>query len=673
VDRYPSDFKGGHIANITVRSETDGSTLSVPTYGSGQCDPLLQPAGGACVYYIGIVANYQPWENPENQVASFNIVARTPYDITLAPCASKASPDRVRFVAAEESVTATHPTRFYEICSSIPTMAADGNDELLVVTVEQCAGTTTLTGCGAGGHCTEGLPTLDSWEYYADQTQSCHRKWLPSANGNAGGWGKSTCTPSDSFDGGGVHRAQLRLPSRSAGAGGPQGNYFVSGSGDGVYSLSVSTTANHGALGGPSVSPLMGPMAKTWRVSLVADDEDADPLRQLKSQAVKLRWKAAGVVLPGVSMPVESSSLRYTAYAVDVNMLAKARAAEQNAFPEPLLGTPCGLAHTQKTYPSTIITIPLGGYDRPAGVDVQDAEMHVEIGNLPPNSVLNVTIVASCDSECLYLLSKTLGPDVKGALRCDDPLTPCQPIKAVYSPVTVFTGSDAGGGGSGTSGAGSGWISRFLIVTGVAMVFVLIFILVSGYLFVKLRGGNEEGLGEYDVTAASSEHGFSLPSVNLFGQGSAPGGLRKTRVRRSIGRAEDWVDGAGSADSFDAVTGDGSDDPAMPVGYVPPAVGAGMGALIGGVSEVGRKLTSSVSQAGRRAGQVIGEMARKGKEIGIGSSGSGSGHGGGQGGGGGGAGGSSTVELQSSVSYNPLSHNTLLRGDDEDDEITVQL
>lgn len=92
--KHPSQLH--HDASVLVDSSV-GSTLVLPQ-SKENCDPLT--AGEACGYFISVIADSpvsaaSPLyaQAQPTQQASFSIVAKTPYDISLVPCDTSTAPD----------------------------------------------------------------------------------------------------------------------------------------------------------------------------------------------------------------------------------------------------------------------------------------------------------------------------------------------------------------------------------------------------------------------------------------------------------------------------------------------------------------------------------------------------------------------------------------------------
>jgi hypothetical protein len=462
--RHPSFMNHNFAAMISAVDEEIGSTLIMPTSGENNCDPL--EAGEGCMYFISVIADYNeaPGATMVNQhQAEFTITARTPFDIALIPCGSvHAFTDGIR----QDSLDyirdgTTENARNYEICSSA-SAASDGSSTQsdIVVTLEQCSGSTTLYACD--DHCVTPLPSSASnnWAYSADSEVTCAKRWI--SYGTSSGWGKAVCTSShDSV-------ASLTLPASPS-------NYFLTAEGTGKYRFQVESLSSNGNRLAPSVVPFGGHAGGDWdgNVHLF---EPSDGSSAVIGNTVKLTWMQSQVLLPQGRVSVPADYMAYHAYVLDIGALSSelARVAVGDV---PVFRTVCGLENIldlsgempkDRRFAQKIMF-----KSRPSDLNKQTTTRR--LAKLFPLRVVNITIVAVCDGVCLHMVSKSQG-------RSDACLkdTDCHPQYLVYPPFAVMTGEapseNADTGGPGTSNMSSSTVATVVYIS-ISVVTALIVVL----------------------------------------------------------------------------------------------------------------------------------------------------------------------------------------------------
>jgi hypothetical protein len=157
--------------------------------------------------------------------------------------------------------------------------------------LEQCSGQTSLFACADDGSCAALLPSLSSYEYFADSHVFCTRTATKQ---------RDQCR--DSLNG----RVRLSLPGRV-------GSYFVMANGSGAFNFQV-----RGARRGVDLAPALLPAG-----GLRDNADDLRPrLQALRGNSAALTLRAARVFVPGLDRLQSADELRVQAVVVDLDRLA---------------------------------------------------------------------------------------------------------------------------------------------------------------------------------------------------------------------------------------------------------------------------------------------------------------------------------------------------------------
>lgn len=318
----------------------------------------------------------------------------------------------------------------------------------------------------------------------------------------------------------------------------------------------------------------------------------------LTGNALSVRWPQARVIMPGLSEPVEASLVTYVAVIVDVgNYSTIAATVEKAGGTMPLLNSPCGLALAASRYPHTVMTVRV----TPTPYEEDRSDIARTFASLFPNRLVSVTIIATCDSNCLRQLSKVLPKS--GYITCNGKHD-CQPQSLLYVPLQVTTGAapDAETGtGTDTqpSGPSEAWVRNLLYFAGGLVVCVLMAMAALSFHWAKLRRTERE----VDV-------GFQMSDLNESTRGDSEYKDIKRFVsqRRKGGgaMADDELDSSSSG-------GDGAGS-AESGAYVPPSAASR-------VSYFGQQVSAAVGKAMRGGGGsggaagATGAVKPKGMEV----------------------------------------------------------
>jgi hypothetical protein len=352
-NRYPSPLNAnGNKAYKQVARE--GTSILVDDKSKVHC---VTTAGShdVCVYYVAVLSHQV------TQSIAFTVDAETSNDLSVISCLSTPSPDGRRISHAGTMSSDHNDAKLFELCSGGGGGSGSGSSvERMVVTLEECYGSAVMYACSEAsstGVCDNFLPAEQSWEYYADDHETCDHS----------NHGRKTCTSN-------VDTVSTRIPTFDF----PEknGNYYVKVNGTGQFNLNLQNTIN-----GELVSPtLMFDSVDQSGQDAVLHSYDS------KHDQVVLSWKHAQVLIPGASNYAQTSHMTYSLY-----IFPKSVTKQSKAF---IFDTPCGLEHSVKK---------LKGYIRPVEVHSAESDIKVDLDTaaFPASTELVMVVVATCNSECL--------------------------------------------------------------------------------------------------------------------------------------------------------------------------------------------------------------------------------------------------------------------------------
>ena len=348
-DRYPSTLNAkGYKAFKQVSRE--GTSILVDERSKAHCQ---SDDGNDCIYFVAVVSH---------QVSSsvaFTIDAETSNDLTVISCLSTPSPDGMRISHSSQMSTTHNDARHFELCSGAGSSGSESNERMLV-TLEECYGSAQMYACSDASSsllCDNFLPSEKSWEYYANDHETCDHS----------SHGKKTCTNN-------VDTVSGRIPTFDF----PEknGNYYVKVNGTGLFNLNVQNTIN---------GELMSPKLMFDGV----DQTGLDVVRangNTNSRKVLLSWEHAQVLMPGAPSYAITPHMTYSLF-----IFPKSETKKSKLF---IFDTPCGLEYSVKK---------LKGFIRPVSVEalVGDIQYELDTTDFPPKSELVLVVMATCNSECL--------------------------------------------------------------------------------------------------------------------------------------------------------------------------------------------------------------------------------------------------------------------------------
>jgi hypothetical protein len=280
------------------------------------------------------------------------------------------------------------------------------------------------------------------------------------------------------------------------------------------------------------------------------------------------------------------------------------------------LNTACGLEYGSTTFPNIISTIILPSeYSTSSSTDL--ITMIISTSVLPSNKLLNLTLLAYCDADCLRQASKAYPNNP--ASYCGGSVG-CNTQYYVYSSTQISVDDTSS---SSSDGKGNNVIENVLVAISVITVLIIVMVLILGMYWVRANGLTE-----------SSQKGPSLVGMQL--QDLSPKRLNHGGANERIRVRSDDPD-YDFRDNGEGYVPPNSESPAS---FITRSVGLTLGSIRDAASKVtGRVKNVSDTARGKRVtnGVVLGK-----------------------------------ISASSSV-YSPLAINNFQPGDDDDEELEVRL
>lgn len=624
TDRKPSELNGQSKAHFLV-DPAAGSTIFISKEDFSTRAAYCDPTGDEdCMYFVGVTHDLP------SVSAVFSVTARTPSDISLIPCDSREYPDRIRLHTTDHiavGASMRSQQRFYELCSQTnpksemsmmmatgdyssldhgvnPVALTAGAVDTLIVEAEQCHGHTSFYACADDGKCSEVLPSLTSWGYFADRNRFCVHSWEK--------YGRDVCqhTPAT------TNRISLRLPQVS-------GNYFLMANGTGRFNLEVRTT-----LKGLDYSP-------TLTYSGIQDvDSSTLQVESLTGNTIGLTWRQAKVYLPGLTDTVFADAMSYKLYIFDDNQAALFTRRDNVAA-----DSACGVDYLANTVPLDAVTIianvPVSATQRGQNF------MSYTVKGLRTSTAYRFAVVATCDSLCLSQVTKQQAAlNTRLKLSCNGGSNECHPQSVAYLPVRTTTASTPDSGDNDhtdSQGSSSSTLQAAAVVFGIIVLVIicLVGIVAAGYWWHTQRVLS--GLdGEDDNSTTAGVSRFFAFIVESFGEvvnsmgraisnisnginsnnnngGGSFSGIRASRLPSSsqhAGMDESW--GAGSS-ATNTGAASSSASYAPPSGSNKSSVGGFGSSILGSVQSLGASVkqtwTNNPSSSNRATAGEVGSQS----------------------------------------------------------------
>jgi hypothetical protein len=452
-DKYPSYLTGHYKGHMDITSSSNSLLISTFT-PSLYCNPSI--TGETCIYYIALITKQTKTHIP------FTINIQNPDDVLVVSCDATPSPDGYRL-----SKLVTNPLaplsspqggssgllsssisygKYYELCS---TSTFTENKERLVVSIEQCVGTSRLYAC-SNDACDSFLPSEQSWEYYADSTQSCQSQSQSLSTSSHPLPPLCQTTP-----GGSLSQPSLSLPEQ-------HGNYHIKVNGTGRYVINIQTTL-HGELIEPKF--MFDQLTESKGIQLL----------EHTTTSLTFSWSHIGILMPGESRPKKTINTVYYLYLFEETQLVSLALDYKSNYHLPLvLDTKCGLDYTASLLSeSKIIAIPA------VGSETNPSLTHT-ISGLKQGMSYVVYLLAQCDGSCLRQLSKTMVST--HYVSCGGGAVDCMTQKYYFGSILAQTsgkGSESSGSsneGSSSSSSSSSSVDNLVLIVVLCLLALLSFL-----------------------------------------------------------------------------------------------------------------------------------------------------------------------------------------------------
>jgi len=421
-NRFPSPLnsKGNKAFSQVAR---EGTSILVDDKSKVHCTTSAD-GHDVCVYYLAVVSHQV------TQSVAFTVDAETSSDLSVVACQATPSPDGMRVTRSATMSSSHNDAKYFELCSGAGS-SESSSQERMMVTLEECYGSAEMYACSdasSGDVCDNFLPSESSWDYYANDHETCDHS----------SHGRKSCTNNE--DTVSTNIPTFDFPEKN-------GNYYVKVNGTGQFNLNVQNTIN-----GDIMSP---------RLMFDSSDQHGQDAVNIvvnaKRNEVALSWKHTQVLMPGAERYSHTPHMTYSLYIFPQT--------ETKLSKNFIFDTPCGLEYSVKK---------LKGYIRPVevhgGADT-DIQYTLDISEFPSKANIVLVVVATCNSECLRQVSKVTP---KASMTCNDEVG-CKTQHLLYQSMSFTTGK---GGSSSPGGDDEGsWFTYMFFVS------ILVITAVSATLF----------------------------------------------------------------------------------------------------------------------------------------------------------------------------------------------
>jgi hypothetical protein len=464
-DKFPSYLPGHNKGQMLITSTSNSMLISTFT-PSLYCNPSL--TGETCIYYIALITKQT------HQHISFTIDIQNPDDVSLVSCDQKPTPDGYRLsklitnplVSSFSSggsnlISSNTYGKYFELCSSGGSGSGSGNEEKLIVSIEQCLGTSEIFAC-SNDACDSFLPSEKSWEYYANTQESCQ---ITSTTTFSKACHPNLVSPSI---------PSLTLPEKT-------GNYHVKVNATGRYFINIQNTINGEIIEPRFAFDNYAPTSSLSSSSGIHVDQSLTTVTSLT-----LSWNPIGILMPGESKPKRTRNILYLLYVFDESALTALAMNYKFTYHLPLvLETKCGLDYVANTLgggeTSKIIAIP--------GVEMTDSSSSSSSSSLPMMSytITGLTkgksyaiyLLSVCDGTCLRQISKSIV--TSHYVSCGVGTVDCMTQKFYYGSIISQTKNHGHGNNDednqqGSSSSSSSGVDSVILIVIVCLVALLSFL-----------------------------------------------------------------------------------------------------------------------------------------------------------------------------------------------------
>ena len=201
------------------------------------------------------------------------------------------------------------------------------------------------------------------------------------------------------------------------------------------------------------------------------------------SATVRIQFKAAQLLYPGVKQTVTTTNIIYSIYALDINaitVLYPDKNILQDTLNNMITSSTCGLQYAHYKYINVIdkIILPTSYTIDKSGV----ITMALPSSMLPINKLVNLTLTAICDAYCLRDASKYIPTPYSTICGGDvDCTTQYTVYNTTYTTITAATIDPS-------SSQGASWISKVLIAFGVITSIGILLCIVSVVVWMRVNG-----------------------------------------------------------------------------------------------------------------------------------------------------------------------------------------
>ena len=201
------------------------------------------------------------------------------------------------------------------------------------------------------------------------------------------------------------------------------------------------------------------------------------------SATVRIQFKAAQLLYPGVKQTVTSTNIIYSIYALDIDAITALYPDKdilQDTLNNMITTSTCGLQYAHYKYINVINKIIL-----PTSYTIDKSgaiTMALPSSMLPINKLVNLTLTAICDAYCLRDASKYIPTPYSTICGGDvDCTTQYTVYNTTYTTITAATIDPS-------SSQGASWVSKVLIAFGVITSIGILLCIVSVVVWMRVNG-----------------------------------------------------------------------------------------------------------------------------------------------------------------------------------------
>ena len=484
IDSHPSSIIHQNDNSLIISSTSTSttskidSTMFIDTSNSINCNP--NKLNEMCIYYFAIETTFINNINDINDIASFKVILEKPGMITTIPCELK-SPDGMRQVI-NDNLYEKPFNRYYDLCIN------NNPNNNIKLNIEQCSGYNEVLICPNNiennNICETILPNNNNnqWKYLINKNEICIQ-----TNNEIENKSNKQIKCETNMNG-------LELSNNLA-----SNNIYLMTNGSGSYNLHFQNQINN-----IYNNPLL--IINTYKnKNININSINNIIITKIFDNFIELQFSQVEVIFPLQTKTYIADNIIYTIYAIDTNNYNQQLLLTINKN-IPILTTQCGLDYAATMYPESVSIIEIQQSSLNSKNNQNNNEniiLNVKFPNLKYETNYQFYMIASCDSNCLSLVSKT---NLNGE-SCRDSIYGCQTQYFVYNnsmEATTLTQQPS------TNKHGKHFIRTFIAVT-IVMILVIILICVALYSYYKksLNLNNNDPEQQYKMTEMVSSHDTS--------------------------------------------------------------------------------------------------------------------------------------------------------------------